>query len=120
MPSQPHGSGEKRKCRRVADRSLHSLHMNEASSTESVVKAVWLPPGFGGSHTFSQCQPIAGMLTVIVPQIMRATEVNVRTRSGVGQLYGEPDTWILGQSRSNRTSPAAIAARASRVMVNLS
>jgi hypothetical protein len=52
------------------------------------------------------------MLTVIVPEIMRTAEMSVRTTSGVGQLYGEPDNLILGQRRSNRKSPAAMAARA--------
>jgi hypothetical protein len=73
---------------------------------------MWLPRVSGEPHV-SRVQPIAGKTpTEIVPPIMRATEVNVRTRSGVGQVYGEPDTWILGQSRSNRTSPVAMAAKA--------
>lgn len=59
-------------------------------------------------------------MTVIVPQIMRTKEVNVKTRSGVGQLYSGPDTWILGQRASHRMSPKAIAARASRVTMSLS
>jgi hypothetical protein len=70
---------------------------------------------------FIRDQPIVKKTpTVIVPPITRAAEVIVRIWSGLGQLYGEPDTRIAGQRASNSQIPRAMMPRGRRVMMSLS